>query len=138
MKSIALKLFLIFVFALALFPPILALAGPVATIALKADPVSIPADGKHSVAITATLTASNGAPSATDVTFSTDRGIFKNGLQTYTETLAGASGTVVVSLMAKAGDSGIAQVTCEADGIKQYIAVIFEPAATITLKANPT
>lgn len=140
MKSTALKPFLSFVFVLAIFSPMLAWADPVAKIVLTADPVSIPADGNHSVSITATLSDRNGLiPTATDVTFKTDRGLFKNGLQTFTETSAGAiTGDVIVSLRAVAGDSGIAQVTCEADGVKQYIAVIFEPAATITLKANPT
>ncbi len=115
-------------------------ADPVAKIVLTADPISIPADGEHSVAITATLTDRNGVlPDATTVTFTTDRGVFKNGLQTYSELNAGGmTGIVVVSLMSFLGDSGIAQVTCTADGVIQYIAVIFESAATIKLTANPT
>ncbi len=126
-------------FCLVLFLPVVGWADPVAKIDLSADPVSIPADGNHSVSITATLTDRNGLPpSATNVTFTTTRGVFKNGLKTYTETGAGASGIVIVSLMALAGDAGIAEVTCEADGVKQYIAVIFEAAATMTLVANPT
>lgn len=115
-------------------------ADPVAKIVLTADPISVPADGEHSVAITATLTDRNGLiPTGTTVTFTTDRGVFKNGLQSYSELNAGGTtGIVVVSLISILGDSGIAQVTCTADGVIQYIAVIFESAATIKLTANPT
>ena len=110
------------------------------SIALGADPTSIPADGSSSSIITATLKDRLGNPinPGTSVTFSTSLGTFTNGAKTITATTPDSTGIVRVSLIAGT-TAGSAEVTATATGVTQTIYVTFGGAVgSITLTANPT
>ncbi|MGD9731040.1 MAG: invasin domain 3-containing protein [Desulfamplus sp.] len=126
-------------------------AQPIATasIALTALPDKIPADGKSSLTITATLYDSAGKPmpKGTSATFSVSagRGTFANGSASYPVTTADDSGKVSASLISSK-TSGSVDVTCKSsNGITQLIQVYFTGSdsgvgstASIAMSASPT
>jgi hypothetical protein len=93
----------------------------VATISLSAEKTEIPADGKSSTSITATLKDSFGqaVPKGTSVTFSTSIGRIPNS-SGYTN----ESGTITVALISGTV-AGSAEVTCWAGGVTQKVTVEF-------------
>lgn len=135
-------------------------AGPTASIKLStvpAFPLSVPADGVSSIAITALLVDSSGGPvdNGTTATFTTiplppaitGLGNFRNPIPPYAlaktivETTVVASDTptgsvIVVSLMSEK-TAGIAQISCTSNGVTQYITVSFDAIGSITLTALP-
>ncbi|MCX5850754.1 MAG: hypothetical protein NT072_01665 [Deltaproteobacteria bacterium] len=116
-------------------------AGSVSSIALAADPTSIPADGGSSTKITAMMLGGTGTAVAkgTSVTFTTTLGTFANGLATYQVATEDDTGTVVVSLIAGLVQ-GSAAVTAESSGVKQKILITLTGAggtSSITLVADP-
>ena len=102
---------------------------PVGSITLCATQESIPADGYSSVAITATLTDSLGAPveQGTSVVFSTTLGSFSNGSTSMTVITPDTSGAVTISLMS-GRTPGSAQVTVSGSGVTQRIYIKFTHA----------
>ena len=99
-----------------------------ASILLEAENNTVPANGKSSVVLTATLTDNAGLPVAagTPVTFTTDKGIFPNG----TTTFKGATptgGIIKVAILSQNGQTGKANITCSSGGISQSIQVTFTP-----------
>ena len=111
------------------------------SIAVTAQPTSIPADGSSSSVITATVKDSSGNPAATgtSVLFTTNLGTFSNGTQTITLSTTNASGTISTSLIAgKTGGSAI--VVAASGGISQSVVVTFTSnvVARIALTANPS
>ncbi|MCX5850755.1 MAG: Ig-like domain-containing protein, partial [Deltaproteobacteria bacterium] len=110
--------------------------GATASIALTADPESIPADGKSSATITATLLSSSGTAvaSGTLVKFSATLGTFSNGESSYqvtykaaaTEEGATAATESVITVSLISGlVPGAAAVTAESNGVKQTVSITF-------------
>ena len=128
------------------------ISGPAASVKLSTDSVTIPADGRSSATITATLTDSSGAPviPGTEVTFTTTLGTFAAstqkgntagtlaaGSQTYTVKTSDDTGIVKVSLVAGT-TAGSALVTATSNGVTQAIYVGFGGApVAIALIATP-
>ena len=114
--------------------------GGVSSIALTANPASIPADGSSSSLITATIKDSSGiaVPAGTSVTFITDLGTFSGGGTGVTVTTPDATGVVSVSLISST-TAGLATVTATSGGVSQSISVGFTDGSvgTITLSAKP-
>ncbi len=117
------------------------IGGVAVSIALTANPTSIPADGSSSSTITATVTDSTGAPviPGTSVTFSTDLGTFAGGGTSITATTSDDTGTVSVSLIS-ATTAGTATVTATSSGVTQSVNVTFSGSVvgSITVTANPS
>jgi hypothetical protein len=112
---------------------------PTASITLSADPLMIPADGKSSSLITATLMDPKGVPVAvgTAATFTTNHGKFSNTLQSITLATTDSSGIIKVSLIAGT-DNSIAEITCTSYGVTQKIVIgIGSSVGAITLSATP-
>ena len=98
--------------------------GNTAVITLLSDGVTMPADGKSSVAIGATLQDSAGEVVAkgTTVTFVTTLGTFANGETTYEAKTLDDTGVVIAAL--KAGlVQGTAEVTVTSNGVSQAISI---------------
>jgi hypothetical protein len=115
--------------------------GGSAGITLTADPTSIPADGKSSTTITATLTDSTGNPvnPGTQVTFTTGLGHFLSDAKSYTVSTQDNTGIVKVSL--HAGDvPGTTYVVAASNQISQAIQLVFTNtgASSMTISANPS
>jgi hypothetical protein len=95
--------------------------GPPAIIYLRAAPERIPADGTYS-AITAVVmdSAAQRVAAGTLVTFSTTKGVFGIGKDTYVVATPDNTGTLTTYLRAKSiTDTGDAVVTCKSGGIEQ-------------------
>jgi len=109
-------------------------AGQTASIALEADPTSIPADGSSSSAIKATLKDSAGDPvsKGTLVSFSTTLGSFANGRTFYTGGTVDDEGVLTVSLIAGTA-SGTALVKATSGGVTQTVNVESTAQATSTV-----
>jgi adhesin/invasin len=109
-------------------------------ISLSASPKVIPADGKSSSVITATITSTGGVavPIGTQVTFQTTLGRFSNGSTTYKVTIGNSTGTLTVTLIAGTSE-GTAEVTCFAGGASQSIKITIGnvTVSTIQLTASP-
>ena len=105
------------------------LTGQTFAIKLAVDPASIPADGKSSATITATLTDSTGTAvtPGTSITFTTTLGSFSNGSATYTVTTPDSTGIVNVSLIA-GSKPGTAKVTATSDSVTQLVEITFTHA----------
>jgi hypothetical protein len=123
-------------------------AGPTAAITLSATPLSVPADGVSSIAITAILVDSPGknpVDIGTTATFTTitGPGNFRNLTNTITETVAAINqksdgAYIVVSLMSESNISGTTQISCTSNGVTQYITVSFDAIGSLSLTALPT
>jgi adhesin/invasin len=123
-------------------------AGPTAAITLSATPLSVPADGVSSIAITAILVDSPGknpVDIGTTATFTTmtGPGNFRNLTNTITETVAAINqksdgAYIVVSLMSELNISGTTQISCTSNGVTQYITVSFDAIGSLSLTALPT
>ena len=100
--------------------------GGAVSIVLKATPTSIPADGKSSTVITATLTDMSGTPvnAGTSVQFTTTLGTFNNASQTITVTTPDDTGIVSVALIAGT-TAGNATVSALSNSVSQAIIVQF-------------
>jgi len=110
-------------------------SGGTASITLAAAPVSIPANGSSSSAITATLRDSAGKAvvKGTAVTFSTTLGT----LSGTSVTTPDDTGVVTVSLIAGT-TPGTATVTAQSGSVSQSVPVKFTgPPAAITVSATP-
>ena len=115
------------------------------SISLAASPTWIPADGRSSSAITATVKGVGGAAvsNGTPVTFTTTLGVFSNGHTTITVDVSNSAGTVSVSLISAinltgtAVSPGLATITCTSNFITQNVTVGMG-VGSITLTANPT
>ena len=124
-------------------------APDVGSVALSADPTTLPADGASSTTITATAldVGGNPVPQGTLFYFSTDLGTFfpdnrdqDNDPQTQTLATIDDSGTLIVSLIAGT-TSGDAHVTALVGGVSQLLNVSIGNDAVvgaITLSATPT
>ena len=109
-------------------------SGTVGSITLTSEKPSLPADGKSSTAVTATVldTAGNPMPIGTEVIFETNLGTFAGGGKTTTIAITGTNGTVMTSLISGV-DKGVATVSATAGAVKQSIQVIFEESGTVTV-----
>jgi len=99
--------------------------GPPAIIYLNAAPERIPADGTYSV-ITAVImdSAAQRVAAGTLVTFSTTKGVFGSGKDTYVVATPDSTGTLTVYLRAKSiTATGYAVVTCKSGGVEQALIV---------------
>ena len=99
--------------------------GPPAIIYLNAAPERIPADGTYSV-ITAVImdSAAQRVAAGTLVTFSTTKGVFGSGKDTYVVATPDSTGTITVYLRAKSiTATGYAVVTCKSGGVEQALNV---------------
>ncbi|MEW5910031.1 MAG: Ig-like domain-containing protein, partial [Thermodesulfobacteriota bacterium] len=76
--------------------------GETAKIVLTANPTSIPADGATPSTITAALTDGNEEPVniGTSATLTTDKGLFQNGSQRFTDVTRDTSGEIIAYLIA--------------------------------------
>ncbi|SLM32190.1 exported hypothetical protein [Desulfamplus magnetovallimortis] len=117
-----------------------------AYIELSASPEQIPADGKSSLIIKATLYDSTGKvmPNGTEATFRTSSGIFLNGSTSYTLSTLDDSGVLYVSLISSTA-SGSADISCTSNNVSQLTTVFFTGSDTgigsttsISLSASPT
>jgi len=114
------------------------------------EPFSIPADGHSAIHIKATLTDRAGYPVdiLTPVGFTTTRGVFNNGLKSYSVDTPNEHGIVEVSLHAPT-TPGYANIVCSSSGARQsgnvyftdYDAInktagILLTADSLTLRAN--
>ena len=119
--------------------------GKTASIQLSADPEQIPADGRSSLTITATLLDATGQPmpEGTEATFTASSGVFGNGTTTYPTTITGDSGTITISLISSIA-AGTSDITCSSNGVTQLVTVYFVgpgggigETASIALSASP-
>lgn len=96
-----------------------------ASIEFEAEKATLPANGKSSTMLTATLKNSAGAevPAGTPVTFETDQGTFPNGSSTY-NVATPDGGSVTVSLVSST-TPGIVNLTCASGGIIQSLQITF-------------
>ncbi|MBF0468838.1 MAG: hypothetical protein HQK61_08140, partial [Desulfamplus sp.] len=110
-----------------------------ATISLTVGSPSVSGDGTSSVAISAVVLDSAGAPvrAYTAVSFKTNFGKFRNGSQSYQTTTIDDSGGVTVSLISPS-EPGVAEVTCESSGVTQLVQVNFSKTASIVLSSEAT
>ena len=117
--------------------------GSSAGITLTADPTTIPADGKSSTTITATLTDSSGSPvkPGTEVTFSTGLGYFLSDSKSYTVSTADKTGIVKVSLHAGVVP-GTTYVQATSGDAAQALSIVLTKTdplyADISVEANPS
>jgi hypothetical protein len=115
--------------------------GETAKIVLTANPTSIPADGATPSTITAALTDGNEEPVniGTSATFTTDKGIFQNGSQRFTDVTKDTSGEIIAYLIApKETKAGPANITCTSNGVvAETVVIIGGKTASMTLTANP-
>lgn len=113
-----------------------------AYITLKAEPASIPADGKSSLMISATLKKSTGesVPAGTEIIFYAANGKFANGLLEFTAATTDNAGKVYVGLISST-TPGPVDVWCLSNGVYQLTTVTFlggnSGVGTINLKAEP-
>lgn len=100
-------------------------------IVLIPSSLAIPADGKSSTVITATITTTGGIPAGigTQATFNTTLGKFSTGSTSYTGTIGNATGTLTVTLISST-TVGTAQVTCSAGGASSMIEIYFGDSST--------
>ncbi|MBF0100057.1 MAG: Ig-like domain-containing protein [Desulfobacterales bacterium] len=104
---------------------------------------TIPADGKSSAMLTATIVDSYGTPppAGTVVTFSTNHGTFGNGQSQISYTLPTASGSIATSLISS-NTPATANIICTVGGSSQQVTVLFtgitqpDQMATITLSSE--
>ncbi|HEA69651.1 MAG TPA: hypothetical protein ENI07_22995 [Desulfobacterales bacterium] len=128
-----------------------------AGVTLTASPTTIPADGKTTSTITATVTDFQGTPvpPGTVVEFKTTAGFFSNDSNRITATTTGTTGIAVAHLYAPIGTPPqFAQITGKSKGVSGTVTVTIEspepsppppppptppgPTAKIVLVANPT
>ncbi|MFH1102230.1 MAG: invasin domain 3-containing protein, partial [Pseudomonadota bacterium] len=116
--------------------------GETAKIVLTASPTSIPADGATPSTITAALTDGNEEPVniGTSATLTTDKGIFQNGAQRFTDVTKDISGKIIAYLTApKETKAGPANITCTSNGVvAQTTVTVGGKAASIKLAADDT
>lgn len=118
-----------------------------AYIELTAEPDKIPADGRSSLIITATLYDSTGKvmPRGTQATFTTvSSGAFLNGSTEYTVSTADDSGKLFVSLISSTVP-GSTDIICKSNNVTQSTTVYFTgddtgigSTTSIELSASPT
>ncbi|MDZ7699068.1 MAG: invasin domain 3-containing protein [Deltaproteobacteria bacterium] len=117
------------------------LTGGSAGIMLTADPTSIPADGKSSSTITATLTDASGNPvkPGTEVTFTTGLGHFLSDSKSYTVSTADNTGIVKVALHAGIVP-GTTYVVATSNEVSQGLQLVFTDtaASVMSISANPS
>ena len=118
--------------------------GKTASIQLVASPEQIPAGGRSSLTITATLLDATGQPmpEGTEATFTASSGAFSTGA-TYTTSTTDDSGVIMVSLISSTA-AGTSDITCSSDGVTQLVTVYFVgpgggigETASIALSASP-
>ncbi len=119
----------------------------VGSVILTTEPAAVSAGGSNSISLKAEIlnTAGNPVYQGTSAVFSTTLGKFPNGDALYSLQTADDSGIVTTSLIA-GNIPGTAEITCYAKGVTQKVTVQImalgtgteKPAATITLKADPS
>jgi len=120
-----------------------AVTGASAGITLTAEPTSMPADGKSSTTITATLTDSGGSPVKPDtqITFTTGLGHFLSDAKSYTVSTPDSTGIVKVSLQAGVVP-GTTYVQASSGDSTQAISIVLTKTdplyADISVVANPS
>jgi len=98
----------------------------IGSVELRASPTNIPADGKSSTSITATIRDSSGSavPLGTSLVFTTTLGTFPGGVTTYPTATADTSGGILVSLISGV-TAGTAVVTATSGSVTQATNVEF-------------
>lgn len=115
--------------------------GETAKIVLTASPVSIPADGATPSKITAALTDGNKEPVniGTSATFTTDKGVFQNNNQTFTDVTRDTSGEIVAYLTAPTGTkAGAANIECTSNSVIAQTTVLIGGTVGLTVTSNKT
>ena len=119
----------------------ISITGAGAAIALIASPNSIPADGKSSSTITATIVNSTGNPvtPGTEVSFMTGLGTFPNGGKSYSVLTPDDTGIVSVSLVAGVVP-GTNYVLAKTADVSQATTMLFTNAnlSRLSINANPS